>query len=341
MFKDDLQKKQDLVDSHGRKINYLRLSVTDRCNLRCSYCAGWQEQNFLPHKEILTYEEFLDLIQVAWSLGVTKLRLTGGEPFVRKDFLQFLARIVENFPGLDLRITSNGTLLRDKVKALQELGLRGLNISLDTLQPAKFQHITGRDLFHEVRENIAFCLEQGLHVKINVVAMRGVNDQELEDFLLLAQNNPLDLRFIEFMPLGRDSGWAKSSYWSAADILQELSLKVQLRPLARKGHNHGPARMYALQPGQGRIGIISPLSQHFCSTCNRFRITSDGRLRTCLFSDKEYKLKPILRSPRFSLQQVYKIMEATGARKPLGHNLLQAQGLQRSVCQRAMSSIGG
>lgn len=342
MFKNDQQHGLGLVDNYGRKISYLRLSITDRCNLKCIYCNNCMDYNWLSHKEILSYEECLSLLQVSCELGVSKVRLTGGEPFVRKDFVWFLSRIMQRFPDLDLRVTSNGTLLQEKIGLLQQMGLRGMNISLDTLQRAKFERITGRDLYLQVRENIDSCLAHGLRVKVNVVAMRGLNDDELEDFLDLAQKNPLDLRFIEFMPVGSDSLWAKKYFWSADDILQELKQRAELLSLPRSSDNCGPARMYALSSGLGRIGIISPLSHHFCATCNRFRITPDGRLRTCLFSDREYRLRPILRAPNLSLQQVYKVMRLAGAKKPLGHDLLTELGCGgRSVCQKVMSAIGG
>lgn len=329
-------------DGYGREINYLRLSVTDRCNLRCFYCTNdCEARHWLPHKEILSYEECLALLQVASQLGVNKVRLTGGEPFARKDFLWFLSKIVEHFPELDLRVTSNGTLLGGKAALLRQIGLRGLNISLDTLQRSKFEQITGRDQYLQVRENIESCLEQGLRVKVNVVAMRGVNDSELQDFLALAQKRPLDLRFIEFMPIGKNSNWGQKYYWPAEEILKSLEQRVHLLPLSKAQKNCGPARMFELSPGLGRVGVISPLSNHFCATCNRFRITPDGRLRTCLFSDKEYRLRPLLRNPNFSLQQVYRVMRLAGGKKPVGHDLLQKQAGRDSVCQRVMSAIGG
>ncbi|MGM0425160.1 MAG: GTP 3',8-cyclase MoaA [Thermodesulfobacteriota bacterium] len=329
-------------DGYGREINYLRLSVTDRCNLRCFYCNNnCENPAWLPHKEILSYEECLSLLQVACQLGVNKVRLTGGEPFVRKDFVWFLSQIVERFPDLDLRVTSNGSLLEGKIEQLQQIGLKGLNISLDTLQRSKFEQITGKDQYLQVRENIDRCLGQGLRIKVNVVAMRGINDSELQDFLVLAQEYPLDLRFIEFMPIGENSVWGQKYYWSADEILRNLEQRVRLVPLSREQKNCGPARMFQLSPGLGRVGVISPLSHHFCATCNRFRITPDGRLRTCLFSDREYRLRPILRNPDLSLQQVYRVMRLAGAKKPLGHDLLQRQAGGQAVCQRIMSTIGG
>jgi cyclic pyranopterin phosphate synthase len=329
-----------LVDAFGRTINYLRLSITDRCNLRCFYCNTCENFRFLPHENILTYEECLSLIRLTHSLQVSKVRLTGGEPFARKDFVRFLARIMRELPGLDLRVTTNATLLQGKVAALKDIGLQCLNISLDTLDREKYRRITGRDYFPRVRKAIDECLEAGIRVKLNVVAMRGVNDNELEDFVSFALNNPLDLRFIEFMPIGEHSAWNRDMYWSTGDILSAIRSRTSLEPADSSGDTCGPAQMYALPEGLGRIGIISPLSEHFCSRCNRFRITSDGKLRTCLFSDKEYNLRALLRSPKLGMDKVLRVMLAANARKPMGYRLLENSG-DNSVCRRGMSAIGG
>ncbi len=333
-------KQPVLIDKYGRKINYLRLSVTDRCNLRCFYCNTCNDYKFIPHKDILTYEECLSLVRLSDSLGVSKVRLTGGEPFVRKDCVRFIAQVLELFPDLDLRVTTNGTLLRDKIPYLKKVGLNYLNISLDTLDRRKFLWITGRDYFSAVRQSIDDCLNNGIKVKINVVAMRGINDSELMDFVCLASENPVDVRFIEFMPIGCDSRWEASYYWSADEILSRIQEKQNLIPLSIKKDNSGPARMYSIPHGQGKIGLISPLSNHFCAQCNRFRITPDGRLRTCLFSDREYRLRPILRSSKLGIENVFKVMKLANERKPMGYELLQKKK-DCSVCNRSMSAIGG
>ena len=202
-----------LVDTHGRSFSYLRLSITDRCNLRCFYCRSCEGLEFIPHEKILTYEELLSLIGLSDSLGVQKVRLTGGEPFVRKDFIQFLYEIKSKYPACDVRLTTNGTLLADKVSKVHDAGLEVINISLDTLDREKYKRITGRDYFLQVREAIDACLAWGIRVKINVVALKGVNDSELEDFVQLALENPLDVRFIEFMPIGEKNIWHEDKYW--------------------------------------------------------------------------------------------------------------------------------
>ncbi len=335
-----MKNKEQLIDQFGRKINYLRLSITDRCNLRCSYCSSEKEFQLLPHQDILSYEECLALIRLSDSLGVKKVRLTGGEPFVRKDFMGFLCRLKTELPEIDLRLTTNGTLLAGRIAALQAMGIRCLNISLDTLKPEKYVRITGRDYFFSVRQAIDECLEQGIRVKINCVALNGFNDGELADFVAFAQKYPVDVRFIEFMPVGCGTSWEKHFFWSAEKILADLSRMTEVKPVLQTQADRGPARLYALPGGKGRIGLISPLSNHFCATCNRFRITADGKLRTCLFSDTEYDLRSLLRSSG-NMGDVLRVMQEAGKEKPIGHELLMEKQASVSVCGRRMSAIGG
>lgn len=330
-----------LVDGYGREVSYLRLSVTDRCNLNCFYCRGdGQDVPFIPHEDILTYEEMLTLAKGAQALSVAKLRLTGGEPFARRDFLAFLGMLREECPGLDVRITTNGTLLAGKVAAAKHLGIRRINISLDTLDPEKFHKVTGRDMHSRVLEAIEECLRYDIKVKINVVAMKGVNDMELPDFVRLARENPVDVRFIEFMPIGSCTRWDVTSTWTAAEIVADAGRIARLTPVERHGRTGGPARVYTIEGGQGRIGVISPMSDHFCKSCNRLRVTSDGRLRTCLFSDREHRLRPALRHPRLGMDSVVRIMRRALRTKPLGYELLELRR-KAQVCDKIMSSIGG
>jgi len=332
-----------IIDTHGRQVSYLRLSTTDRCNLRCAYCFS-KSIRFIPHEAILRYEEILTIVDLACELGIHKVRLTGGEPFVRKDFLWLVEHILARHPELDLRITTNATLLAGKVRTLKELGVRHLNVSLDTLNPSRFKDITGRDFFHQVRSALDEIMGQGMGLKVNAVAMRGVNDDELPAFLKLARDNPLDLRFIEFMPMGDDELWSSLRYWPAQDILRqarELTGLTPVEPSPTGRNERGPARMFKIEGGKGRLGLISPLSAHFCGTCNRLRVTPDGRLRTCLFSDREYRLLPMLRHPRLGPKAVLRAMILASARKPLGYQLLAARTQGRSVACKRMSAIGG
>lgn len=328
-------------DNHGRGISYLRLSVTDRCNLRCRYCWNTSNYSFMPHDHVLRYEEMLALVTAAHDLGVRKIRLTGGEPLVRKGIVDFLGMVAERHPDMSIRMTTNATLLAGQTRKLKANGLHALNISLDTLDALKFSAITGRDMFSRVMASIDEALDVGIKVKINVVAMRGVNDNELPAFLKLAQNKDLDVRFIEYMPMGEATGWNQSAYWSADDILAESQTLVSLTPVEYVGGSHGPARMFTMQGGRGRLGVISPLSNHFCGSCNRLRITSDGKLRPCLFSDREFRLRPLLRSPKMGKQQLLKVIRLAMQNKPLGYEILCRQREKVSVASRRMSAIGG
>lgn len=329
-----------LVDRHGRRISYLRLSVTDRCNLRCFYCRSQKCWKFIPHQNILTYEEMFELVGLSESLNVEKVRLTGGEPFVRRGFLSFLEKVVKAYPRLDLRITTNGTLLKDKVDALVDMGITCLNISLDTMDRDRFREITGRDFFPQVRAAIDECLEKGLRVKLNSVALKNVNHDELPAFVRFARENPVDVRFIEFMPIGDKTRWSRENYWSADEVMAAASRVEEMEPVPGTERNGGPARIHTIKGGLGRFGVISAISDHFCASCNRLRITSDGKLRTCLFSDKEYRLRGILRSPRLGTDQLRRVISRANEVKPLGADLLEARK-QAEVCNRIMSSIGG
>ena len=328
-----------LADDKGRQVSYLRLSVTDRCNLRCIYCDNQMSQR-LTHNDVLRYEELLDLMGLAQGLGIGKVRLTGGEPFARKDFMDFLERAQARFPQVRLRLTTNGTLLAPFAQRLAAAGVDRVNISLDTLSPETFARITGQDLYHKVRQAIDACLEAGIRVKINAVAMRGVNDLELPGFLSLARELPVDIRFIEYMPMG-GAEWRADQVWRASDILEEAKTLVGLAPLPRDAEDAGPAQRFAIEGGQGRLGLITPLSNHFCASCNRLRITSGGVLRTCLFSDRVFRLRPALRHPKLGLPAVERILRLALRKKPVGADLLAARRAGQGVSSTSMSSIGG
>ncbi|MEF2144592.1 MAG: GTP 3',8-cyclase MoaA [Desulfovibrionaceae bacterium] len=329
-----------LVDKRGRKISYLRLSVTDRCNLRCQYCTGGIK-NFIRHEDVLRYEEMRNLIHAATELGVAKVRLTGGEPFVRRGFCEFVTDVLAENPGLDLRITTNGTLLAGKLEPLRKAGLKRLNISLDSLQRERFARITGHDLFPEVHAAIMQALELDYQVKINAVGMRGVNDDELEAFLNLAYEHPIDVRYIEFMPMGGCGRWGEDAVWPSEKILERAREITPLEESVDTEITRGPARLFRIVGGKGRLGLISPLSGHICANCNRLRVTSDGRLRTCLFSDREFRLRPTLRHPRLGLKYATEIMRRATLDKPLGEELLRARMKDELVCAKGMLSIGG
>ena len=331
-----------LEDGHGRAVRYIRLSVTDRCNLRCTYCRSGME-TFIPHESVLRYEEMEQLVDMAMDMGVEKVRLTGGEPFARKGFAEFLERLRAAHPALDIRVTTNGTLIGPHIRTLKAIGLNAVNLSLDTFDRDKFERVTGRDLFHKVRENMDALLDAGIPFKLNAVAMRGFNDDELPAFVDYAMRHPVDVRFIEFMPMGEGTRWSDSCFWPAPDILDAVKGLVSVAPVEQGQRSGGPARLYALSgpdgPGLGRLGLITPLSSPVCPDGLRLRVTSDGALRTCLFDDREYRLRNALRHPRLGIEVVRRIVTLATREKPIGARLLERR--RNAVAQRRMTAIGG
>ncbi len=328
----------ELVDGYARRVDYLRLSVTDRCNLRCTYCMPPEGFRFLPHEEILRYEELLRLVRIAVGLGISKVRITGGEPFVRKDILDFLARLCAVSGIQDVSLTTNGVLLESLVHGLWQAGIRRLNVSLDTLQPAKYAAITGADAFWRVWRGLHAALDLGFSpVKINVVAMKGVNDDEIEALAQLTLTYPFHVRFIELMPFRPDA--YQERYLSSDLVMQRLSAMGPLVPTG-SGNGNGPARYFQFPKAHGKIGLISPMSHHFCPTCNRLRITAEGSLRTCLFDDGHVDLRRPLRHG-FSDEQIAEIILQAVARKPKSHPLGGGSVPQRKCHARPMTSIGG
>jgi GTP 3',8-cyclase len=329
---------QPLEDRFNRRINYLRLSVTDRCNLRCTYCLGSEQIPFLRHSDLLTYEELLRLAKLSMDLGISKIRITGGEPLVRKGLVGFLERLAK-LPGKPhVPLTTNGVLLDHYAQQLYDVGVCRVNVSLDTLVPEKFQAITGRDYFHRVWRGIERSLEGGFNpVKINVVLMAGVNEDEVADFVRLTQESPISVRFIEFMPRGNNQ-WTPERLVTAEQVLKKLEVFGNLEPIA-SGPFDGPARRYRLPGAQGEIGIISPLTQHFCATCNRLRLTSEGILRTCLFRGEEIDLRGPMRSGATD-EDLMRIMRDAVARKEEGIANKSGPQMVRK-CLRPMSRVGG
>lgn len=312
-----------IKDKLGRRVNYLRISVTDRCNLRCIYCGQGKDFKFLPHREILTYEEILRLISIGEKLGVEKVRLTGGEPFIRKGFLDFLSNVMQKFPNIDLRITTNGTLLsKDVISRLKNIGIRAINVSLDSFSEKIFRYITKSGNVYSVLDAINCLIQENIKTKLNVVALKNINYKEIIRFARFAYNNPVDVRFIEFMDLTKDNKWNHIFFISGEEIVEQINKEFELIPEILEKDTKGPARMYKIKGGRGRIGIISPMSNHFCNSCNRFRITADGKLKTCLFSKKSYSLKGLLRNDKVSDELILKAIFKAGERKPIGREIL-------------------
>jgi len=323
-----------LFDPLGRKINYLRLSVTGRCNLRCSYCRPPGGEEGPAVGEILSDEDLLFLARTAVGVGIEKIRVTGGEPLLRNGVTRLLSRL-RAVPGLKkLVLTTNGILLPPMAEDLRKAGVESLNISLDSLVPDRFARITGSRL-QPVLEGIGKALEQGFpHVKINVVVMRGVNDDEVVRFASLTLDRPLTVRFIEQMPLhGKDCGPGLTV--PGEEILQKIQRRYGLAPLEREDLG-GPARYFRMEGAAGTIGIITPVSCHFCGDCNRIRVTSDGFAKGCLFSTRDVDLKPFL--AKGDVAGLQNILRSVVGGKPSGHLFLR-EGYRGEPVD--MSKVGG
>jgi cyclic pyranopterin phosphate synthase len=328
---------KQLFDRYDRTINYLRLSITDRCNLRCRYCMPEEGVEMVGHGDLLTYEEIVRTIGVFACHGISKVRITGGEPLVRRGVVDLVKRIARIKGIKDLSLTTNGVLLKEYAGALVEAGLRRINISLDTLKSDRFAYITRRDSFKEVWEGIEEALRQRLSpIKVNVVVIKGFNDDEIEAFARLSLTYPLHVRFIEFMPVGNGNEWHGEEAIPSSRIMEEIREIGELVPLGPY-ENGGPAKRYYIKGGKGEIGFISPISSHFCAQCNRLRLTPDGKIRTCLFSDEEIDLKATLRKAggEVMLEQIlYQALQA----KPEKHRI---GDVRFKKCQRGMYAIGG
>jgi cyclic pyranopterin phosphate synthase len=327
-----------LTDNNNRRINYLRLSITDRCNLRCIYCMPEEGIDFLDHKDILRYEEILRVVRLSVKKGIRKVRLTGGEPLVRKGFIDFLKRL-NQVDGLEeITLTTNGVLLKEYAGEIKKSGIHRVNISLDSLKPERFFSITGRDLFDKVWEGIKESELQGFNpIKINVVAIKGINDDEILDFARLTLEKPYHVRFIEHMPIGDNNNWSSEKFISILDIFNRIQTIDELKPIERKNGLDGPAQNYMLKGAKGTIGLIGALSNHFCAICNRLRLTADGHLRSCLFSDNEIDIRSPLRNGEDD-DVLLELLNKSIMEKPERHNLNK---LGQRSCIRLMSSIGG
>ncbi len=322
-----------LSDSFQRPIDYLRISVTDRCNLRCIYCMPAEGISLMAHEDILSYEEIYTVAEAAAELGIKKIRITGGEPLVRAGLptlIQMLARI-DTID--DISLTTNGTLLAHHAAELKSAGLKRVNVSLDTLKTDKFRYITRCGNLSDVLEGIKVARSVTLNpIKINVVVMAGINDDELIDFAAKTINEDWHVRFIEHMPFGESA--IASSFVSVSEMRQRLAVLGELEPCEVKGN--GPAKYFRLPQAKGTIGFITPVTEHFCFQCNRLRLTADGKLRPCLLSEDEIDLRESLRSGKPSAELKRLIKEAV-AKKPLKHHLAEGYVPQK----RPFSQVGG
>ncbi|HVJ69436.1 MAG TPA: GTP 3',8-cyclase MoaA [Caulifigura sp.] len=327
-----------LIDSFGRRHNNLRISVTDRCNIRCFYCMPADNVQFMDRKDLLTFEEIERFVQAVVPLGINKLRLTGGEPLVRRDLHRLVERLAR-IPGIDdIGMTTNGILLAEQAQGLFDAGLRRLNVSLDALSPEKFREITRRDGYEKVLEGIEAAKKVGFEsIKINAVAIRGLTEDEVVPFGRFARETGCEVRFIEYMPLDADAAWERDKVLFADEILRLLTEGIgPLEPDANQPA-HAPAADYVFADGIGRIGFISSISRPFCESCNRARLTADGKFRNCLFSLEETDVRSLLRGGG-SDAELRDAVRASIAAKWEGHEINTARFIQPT---RAMHSIGG
>ena len=335
-----------LIDSFGRKIIYLRVSITDRCNYECIYCRPEGQFEFIPHEEILRYEEIVEIIQEAVNLGITKVRITGGEPLVRKGIIDFIKKL-RKIKGLeDISLTTNGYFLTEYAEKLKNAGLNRVNISVDSLQEEKYKKITRGGSLEKALKGIDSALKaELLPIKINTVLIRGINDEEAENFVRLTLERPLSIRFIELMPsLEGIIDNYKDKFISGLDIKENLAKKYSFNPI-KTNRGNGPAKYYQIEGGKGTIGFITALSQHFCQTCNRIRLTSEGKIRPCLFSNQEIDLKKALREMGNSGEDqilrrkvIRDKIEMAVKLKPKGHKI--KEGISNNLSFK-MSRVGG
>jgi cyclic pyranopterin phosphate synthase len=323
------------MDGHGRRIADLRVSVTDRCNFRCQYCMPAEGLPWLERDDVLHFEEIERLVTLLAAMGVTDVRLTGGEPLVRRDFpklVGMLAPLVE-----DLSITTNGYLLERDAEALVRAGATRFNVSIDSLQRDRFFEMTRRDALPRVLRGLEVLagFPEAHPIKVNAVAMRGFTEDEVLPFAHFARTHPYEVRFIEFMPLDADHAWTPDSVLSGAEVRAAIEEHFPLEPTPREPH--ATARVYRFADGQGSIGFINPVSEPFCGDCNRIRLTADGKLRTCLFSLNETDLRAPLRAGA-SDAEVEEVIRAAVWRKELKHHVNEPGFVQPA---RTMSAIGG
>ena len=325
-----------MKDRYDRIIDYLRISVTDQCNLRCIYCMPAKGVQNVSARDILTDDEFIRIIRTAAKLGVRKIRITGGEPLLRKN-LDSLVRSLSDIPGIeDISLTTNGILLKMYARILAASGLKRINVSLDSLRPDRYRQITRGGDLRDVFEGISEAEKAGLlPVKINMIPVSGINDDEIEDFARLTRYTSYHVRFIEFMPIGPRRRWAEKQYVPLREIMERVSVVSPITPVrVRKA---GPARYYRYEHAKGVIGFISSVTNHFCGSCNRLRLSCEGKLRPCLFSETTVDLKSALRSDA-SDEEIENLLRLAVQIKPEGHSLNSRSFARPST---SMSTIGG
>lgn len=331
---------EKLIDNHGRSIEYIRIAVTDRCNLRCYYCMPEEGIEYVPRDHLLHYEEIERLVRLLAEMGVRKVRFTGGEPFIRRDVIHLMESIA-SIPGIEaLHITTNGTVTRPFIPQLKKLGVKGINLSLDTLDPQRFKEITRRDALQEVLDTLDELVDAGLPVKVNMVVLGGINEDEIGTMARLAETRPVDVRYIEEMPFNGGGHEQQQTWRDHRFIVENLkSTFPDIMPVAAE--KSSTALMYAIPGFQGKIGIIPAYSRTFCGSCNRIRLTPEGVLKTCLYDRGMFNIRDIIRSGATDEQIKESIRDAVGHRAKDGFEA-ERQALQFPLGSReSMSTIGG
>ncbi len=325
-----------LIDTFGRVHNNLRISVTDRCNLRCTYCMP-EEVTFMDRSELLTFEEITQFVRVAVPLGIDKVRLTGGEPLMRRE-LPRLVSMLRQVDGIrDIGLTTNGILLADQAQALYDAGLRRINVSLDTLDPARFRQLARRDGLEKVLEGIFAAKRAGFRpVKVNAVSIRGITEAEVIPLARFARAHDLELRFIEYMPIGADH-WERNKVYFAHEIMEQLEREIAPLVPVDDYDPRAPAMEFRYTDGGGRIGIIASISRPFCMSCNRIRLTADGKLRNCLFALDEVDVKHLLRTGAAD-REIADVIRGNVHSKWEGHEINTSRFIKPL---RTMHAIGG
>ncbi len=327
-----------LKDTFNRTVNNLRISVTDRCNFRCTYCMPEEGMVWMDKSELLSYEEITRLARIFSELGVTKIRITGGEPLMRKDVHSLVSMLAGIDAIKDIAMTTNGYFLNEQAELLARAGLNRINVSLDSLDAVKFREITRRDYLHRVFNGLEKVDSHGIApIKVNAVIIRDINDNEVSEFAILAREKPYIIRFIEFMPIGCDDGWNSERVVPSQEIRERIEHELRTKLVPVEYHGLQPSDRFIFEDGKGEIGFISSVSEPFCEHCNRVRITSDGKLRTCLFSHHETDLKKLIRNGEDD-ETIKAIITEAVWNKEEGHLINQPEFKRPD---RTMSQIGG
>ncbi|AQT84356.1 molybdenum cofactor biosynthesis protein A [Paenibacillus larvae subsp. larvae] len=330
-----------LIDRYGRVHDYLRISVTDRCNLRCVYCMPEEGMEFEPDDHLLTFNEITTVVRVLARLGVRKLRLTGGEPLVRKHIEDLVNRL-SSIPGIeDIALTTNGMFLAPKAEQLKAAGLTRINISLDSLKEDRFAFITRGGKLKKVLEGLNASAKVGFNpIKLNVVLMKGINDDEIVDFIELSRDHPIQVRFIEYMPIGHDDQEWRGRYVSLARVMEECPKQGWEVQEVKGIVGNGPSQNFRIHGAAGTFGLIHPVSDHFCESCNRLRLTADGNIKPCLYWSDEFNVRPYIGDEKAIMDLFFRALDL----KPQSHEMAQALLGEKQSHQptlRRMSQIGG